>query len=81
MKAILVIEMSDIPKNCMSCPLIDYHREYSIVCRHYQTGDIRPSWCPIKPLPKKKTPNGSDIFNDYVRGWNECVDEILGETE
>lgn len=34
-------------------------------------------------IPKKKTPAGSDIFNDYVNGWNDCVDEIkkLNEVE
>ena len=37
--------------------------------------------CPLRPLPKKKTPSGSDLFNDYVNGWNDCVDEITGETE
>lgn len=27
-------------------------------------------------IPKKKVPCGSDWFNDYVHGWNDCVDEI-----
>ena len=26
-------------------------------------------------IPRKKHPYGSDWFNDYVRGWNDCVDE------
>ena len=69
MKAILVIDM---PEACADgCP---------VMCRARGINH-RPTWCPLKPMPKKKTPNGSDIFNDYVRGWNECVDEILGETE
>ena len=25
---------------------------------------------------KKKVPHGSDLFNDYVNGWNDCVDEV-----
>ena len=29
-------------------------------------------------LPEKKIPNGSDIFNDYVRGYNDCIDDLLG---
>lgn len=28
---------------------------------------------------KKMIPNGSDIFNDYVRGWNDCVDKYRKE--
>lgn len=35
--------------------------------------------CSLKWLPEKKIPNGSDIFNDHVRGYNECIDEITGE--
>lgn len=31
---------------------------------------------PLKPMPKKKIPHGSDIFNDYVRGYNECIDDL-----
>lgn len=78
MKAVMVIDMPDIPKNCMSCPLIGYHREYSIVCRHYQTGDARPSWCPLRPMPEQMSWGHSA---DYIYGYNDCLDEILGETE
>lgn len=35
----------------------------------------------LKEIPEKKVPSGSDIFNDYVRGWNDCIDEVTGETE
>lgn len=85
MKAILVINDMDIPKNCLSCPLTEYHREYSIVCRHYQTGiDTRPSWCPLKPMPKKLDENDwhrmfSGLFSERQakgQGWNACLEEI-----
>ena len=88
-KSILVI---DTPQNCKECYLSFEHPEHGLWClcltEKEEYSSILPvnpcsidERCPIKPLPKKKTPNGSDIFNDYVRGWNECVDEILGETE
>lgn len=35
----------------------------------------------FKQMPERKIPNGSDIYNDYVRGWNACIDEIMGEKE
>lgn len=35
----------------------------------------------LQPMPKLKHPNGSDIVNDYVRGYNDCLREILGETD
>lgn len=78
MKAILVIDMPykcsecafryDNKDNKMSCYIDDYIKD----CK----GD-----CPLKPLSRFKNPNGSDIFNDYVRGYNDCLREILGETD
>lgn len=35
----------------------------------------------FKQMPERKIPSGSDIYNDYVRGWNDCIDAITGETE
>lgn len=92
MKAILVIDM---PKECWDCPLHrsswDEDNEEIMICRgkymesHY--GE-RPDWCPLKPLPEKKHKITNDYesiksFNTYFLyrdGWNDCIDEILGET-
>lgn len=27
-------------------------------------------------IPKKMTPLGSEWFNDYINGWNDCIDEL-----
>ena len=44
----------------------------------------------FKPMPQKKSeeeerakfPFNEDLFYDnYIEGWNACIDEILGETE
>ena len=85
MKAILVIRM---PNNCTECQILEYNKEIDIVCRHTCTGDSRPSWCPLKPLPLKRK---SEVgwFNEsqsiktheltcYDRGWNDCIDFIEG---
>lgn len=46
----------------------------------------RPSWCPLRPLPERKD-EGSVLkplpFEVYMYryGFNECLDEIVGETE
>ena len=49
----------------------------------------RPNWCPLKPLPKKdnckipyisnriKLSDGEEVA--YYMGFNDCIDEILGE--
>ena len=33
----------------------------------------------IRKLPEKKHPDGSDVFNDYVHGYNDCIDDIRGD--
>lgn len=45
-----------------------------------------PDWCPLRPLPERKD-EGSVLkplpFEVYMYryGFNECLDEIVGETE
>lgn len=54
--------------------------------------DNKPNWCPLKPMPKKKIHIAKyNIWKGYSkedkeimienRGYNKCVDEILGEQE
>ena len=52
----------------------------------------RPTWCPLKPMPQKKEVKGdfykqreiamdrNDLI-DFDKGYNKCIDEILGEQE
>ena len=78
MKVILVI---DKPESCTGCPLSFFNRKWfclktnkdiNITDRYHI-----PEWCPLKPVPELKTPEGSDVFNDYVRGYNEAVEKII----
>ena len=55
----------------------------------------RPCFCPLKPLPQKIDTNGNyetdftlnyylslkrnNVENAYEVGWNDCIDEIIGE--
>lgn len=86
MKAILVIE--DMPNTCYECP-IDGN-----ACLFWawvdDTKRNKSEHCPLKPLPKKKTeeeekakdPYNEDLFyDDYIRGYNDCLDELTGDTE
>ena len=86
MKAILIID--DIPeewfKDNLSCTfqLLYYPngemKELGISGKHH-----------LKPLPQKKDINIAEkkkgfyeiYTKNYVQGWNECLDEILGEKE
>lgn len=36
----------------------------------------KPDWCPLRELPSKK--NWGEIFNGNVKGWNDCLREIIG---
>ena len=89
-KAILVIDM---PKHCFDhCPL-----EYdAISCNCADPEDVigdeelsdkeRPSWCQLRPLPKRKEVHYTDpLFGEVENltniGYNKCLDEILGGEE
>lgn len=77
----------DIPKDCSRCPFCDAEGDWFEMLSRAECmvtgervevyyGETIPKSCPIKPMPQRKTPMGSDLFNEYVRGWNECVEEI-----
>ena len=90
-KSMLIIET---PCSCVTCPLSFYSehwkehqcrgREYYRTIDNYewqkkQRGkDNRPEWCPLVPLPEKELLWFDDETDDYLRGHNDCIDEILG---
>ena len=75
-KAIIVIDM---PDNCMKCDFSNAFGECNYVGNvgeAFEQG-LRYIKCPLKPMPNYKLntiPNGA-----YARGWDDCIDEILGE--
>ena len=90
-KSVLVI---NTPENCLDCQfcyeldegveaccsISDDDKDTSLMkkidCEHgYCQG--KPDWCPLKELPNKK--NWGEIFNGNVKGWNDCLKEIIGE--
>ena len=81
-KSILVI---DTPNSCEDCELCDGLYDY--ICLRLGevdesvengTKDLR---CPLKPMPEKYTDMLSYDSDTFERGWNACIDEILGEEE
>ena len=92
MKAILVMDM---PKNCLECPIgknISIPLETCIQCPIGkcvidEETEIRPDWCPLKPMPDKKVLSGdvADIQKMGKElmdiGYNACINEILGDKE
>lgn len=81
LKAILII---DLPMMCAECPMFTWASKdnYSDgFCTHSHKlvkFDMRPLDCPLKPIPQKMT-WGHSV--DYIYGYNDCLEEITGETE
>lgn len=66
MKAVLVIDM---PKNCAECR-IRFSGEPNEWCWYLRHGldDIKakPSWCPLKPMPKELVYEGYESPNKQI---------------
>lgn len=95
MKGIVVVDMTDACVECPMCYHADdlqvdkytYKKLYS--CRivpdnvlEVYIDDIihkKPKWCPIKPIPNKKSMDSGQTVINAARGegWNDCIDEIL----
>lgn len=80
-KSILII---DTPKNCNECSLSVHIGFNELVCCFKRIYGIyvdkydKPYWCPLRKLPEKK--NWGEMFNGNVKGWNDCLKEITGES-
>jgi hypothetical protein len=83
-KAILVIDM---PKSCDECPLFENHSYRDMCCLGMNARtidypypkDFRQDWCPLKPAPKIQKMWCDDEMDAWIRGYNNCVREILGK--
>lgn len=88
MKAILVIDM---PTSCNTCQFCTKENSIDWYCERFDdyvdaiNGKYhREAWCPLKPMPKKKETDSTGTIEEYMlkgydRGWNDCIDKILGE--
>ena len=89
-KSILVI---NTPKECNECPLRHSEEDICQATWEYNgwTADIKEI-CPLKPMPQKNKydvekyatvdyENNVNLGHYLNKGWNDCIDEILGEEE
>ena len=74
MKAILVIDVDNIDIENTQATYIE------LQCNS-QTKQISLINHWLKPMPKELEPAISEKYVDYCQGFNDCIDEILGETE
>ena len=78
MKAILVLEM---PDSCRECPLELSKYQCAVNSEIMKDNTIRQDWCPLKPMPQRANhPDWCD-GGRYDKGYNACIDEILGDKE
>jgi hypothetical protein len=82
-KAILVMDM---PSACKECPLrvsidesICVKTLKDITDKEYF--EEKPDWCPLKLIPSKKGNVIGTNYQRFVKGYNACIDEILGDKE
>lgn len=87
MKAILVIDM---PDTCEDCQLRSYNQCYGLrynrtIIEKWDGTDefkLRNKICPLKPMPEKYgVTTHVAAVQGYITGFNDCIDEILGEKE
>ena len=78
-KAILVMDM---PEKCDECPCfqIGLYNYCSVTGRrNHSESNKKPSNCPLKLIPAKDVCDYTwDWELGYKRGWNSCIDRILG---
>ncbi len=77
MKTVLVIDVpTESLDNVIASAVICEQREgYNIILKRM----VKMS---LKPLPEEK--HGDDLYcfdSDYDFGWNDCLKEIIGETD
>jgi hypothetical protein len=79
-KAILVIDM---PESCDKCPLVVRTGAYDSCCITgtciISNDNFKFSWCPLMSAPEEQEIWHGDDSSDWVRGYNSCLHEIVGE--
>lgn len=81
-KSVLVI---DTPENCGKCKFISEFWCRAMDGRRVPNNDVIPGWCPLKPLPEKKSTtapvsNYEVQKNLFAAGWNACINKITGKS-
>ena len=84
-KAILIIDMPEACNKCEFYQLAIYasgklHGTCARTREYVSPEEVtikKSDKCPLKPMPEKYS-IGDD---DYIEGWNDCIDELLGEEE
>lgn len=81
-KGIIVV---DIPETCGDCACCQYDGQYDRYCgvngedlMNIDWNGEKPDWCPIKPMPERAYHENYCDNGRYDKGWNDCLNEVLG---
>lgn len=86
-KSVLVI---DTPKDCGDCPCLHDELWMCQADTEHREAEYsgRPSWCQLRHLPELRDEHYQcdnweleRVINAESRGFNWCIDEIMGEKE
>lgn len=83
-KGIVVVDIPSECRYCICCLFDDLSSRYCGIDKDERNVTIigmneKPDWCPIKPIPDRKSEDFGQTIIAAARGegWNECLDEIL----
>lgn len=83
-KSILLI---DTPTSCGDCIARSLSDDCNITHKcvgEHRHNKSKPDWCPLQEIPQKKKVREFNVsFGDFEQkgyqiGWNNCIDEMLG---
>lgn len=80
-----VILVMDDPMRCIVCPMAKHRHMGGWFCgAECKVIDVdsmvRPDWCPLKEAPEKdETYYLHEWSAGYKKGWNDCVNYLVGE--
>lgn len=79
-KAMLI--MDEMPTTCSECKLCGFDGVCHAVHEFCQYRfDKKQEWCPLRSVPEYEHEWYDDEKSDWERGYNACIDEILGGGE
>lgn len=76
-KAILIMDMPNSCRRCMCYVLGESNNFCSVTKFAIFDGSTKPHHCPLKSVPSSLM--RFSIGDEYAAGYNDCLDEILGQ--
>lgn len=85
-----IIVLDEVPEKCNKCRFwfakatvpVEYRcMGLQIEITENELTKEKPDWCPIKPTPERADHEDYCDNGRYDKGWNNCLNEVLGMEE